>query len=310
MGVFLIYTTRMKKNIIVFIIGISACLAIFYLLYSTDKSIDQRSMNSSIIEKETIKDPRQEEDIVKGQIQKLATNLELPPDPDKLFKDLNNYKIEISDLKKNLKKDFVKKYVKEQSQKIIKCLKKDYCGTKPDADGYFDEFSTPGHILLSRELRLLNAMLENGDLSPDELEFSELVKFENKNILESSAELFIKSNPSESELGEFLDSSSHLEGSKKQAFYFKLIGSANESQRAILISNLSDDLKKSTPYSVVAFFQKISSLKLSEDELLTISKGGCLLKEDNEVSWNSFSFNFKKYVTENSFDLLIDEVCP
>ncbi|WP_372655066.1 hypothetical protein [Halobacteriovorax sp.] len=300
----------MKKNIFVFIIGISACIAIFYLLYSTDKSIDQRSMTSPTKEKDTPTKVSSEDDIIKKQIHTLATNLEIPPDADKLFNDLNNYRIEISDLKKNLNKDFVKKYVKTQSKKIITCLKKDYCGTKPDADGYFDEFSTPGHILLSRQLRLLNAMLEDGDLSPDELDFSELVKFENKNILESSAELFIKSNPSESELGTFLDNSSHLEGSKKQAFYFKLIGSANQSQREILISNLSEDLKNSTPYSVVAFFQKISSLQLNEEELLVISRGGCQLKGENEVSWNSFSFNFKKYVAENSFSLLIDEVCP
>ncbi|GEM_PF-4158306 len=300
----------MKKNIIVFIIGMSACAALFYLLYSTDKSIDQRSVTPPRTKKESTIQVQSEDDVTRGQINKLATNLEIQPDADKLFNDLNNYKIEISDLKKNLNKDFVKKYVKDQSKKIIKCLKKDYCGTKPDADGYFDEFSTPGHVLLSRQLRLLNSMLENGDLTPEELDFSELVKFENKNILESSAELFIKSNPSESELGTFLDNSSHLEGSKKQAFYFKLIGSSNNSQREILISNLSEDLKKSTPYSVVAFFQKISSLQLNEDELLVISKSGCQLKEDNEISWNSFSFNFKKYVAENSFDLLLDEVCP
>ena len=176
----------MKKNIFVFIIGISACIAIFYLLYSTDKSIDQRSMTSPTKEKDTPTKVSSEDDIIKKQIHTLATNLEIPPDADKLFNDLNNYRIEISDLKKNLNKDFVKKYVKTQSKKIITCLKKDYCGTKPDADGYFDEFSTPGHILLSRQLRLLNAMLEDGDLSPDELDFSELVKFENKKFMNST----------------------------------------------------------------------------------------------------------------------------
>lgn len=301
----------MKKNIATFLIGLIACTAIFYLVYSTDKSIDEGPTTSSRSSDTTPKVIAPVgEDILDKQVHKLAENLEVKVSADELFKGLNNYKIEISDLKKGQSKSFVKKYVLAQSKKLTACLKKDYCGMKPDPDGFFDEFSTPGHVLLSRELRLLNSMLENGDLNPDELEFSELVKFENKNIIESTAELFLKSNPSESELGEFLDSSSHLEGSKKQAFYFKLISSSTRDQRDILISQLAKELSSSTPYSVVAFFQKISSIDLSEDELVTVSKSGCQLKQNNEVSWNSFSYNFKKYVTERSFDILIDEVCP
>ncbi|PIK13718.1 hypothetical protein [Halobacteriovorax sp. JY17] len=299
----------MKKNIIVFVLCLIACLAIFYLTYSTHSEIDQRGNASSTTETQSEKAPIGD-DILNQQIQKLATNLEVKVTEDKLFQDLNNYKIEIEDLKKNQSKSFVKNYVIKQSAQLVKCLKKDYCGTKADPDGFFDEFATPGHTLLSRELRLLNTMLDDGDLAPSDLAFSELVKFENKNILESTADLFLKSNPSESELGTFLDNSSQLEGAKKQAFYFRLIGRANTSQREILIANLAEELKKSTPYSVVAFFQKISSLKLSEEELVTISRSGCPLKEDNEISWNSFSYNFKKYTSENSFDLFIDEICP
>ena len=299
----------MKKNIIVFIVCLAVCSAIFYLTYSTNSDLDQRA-SSPVVSDVTRTAAPIGEDVLDEQVQKLATKLEVEVTEDKLFADLNNYRIEISELKKNQSKSFVKSYVIKQSKKLVSCLKENYCGTKPEEDGFFDEFSTPGHTLLSRELRLLNSMLEDGDLGPTELQFSDLVKFENKNILESTAELFLKSNPSESELGEFLGSASHLEGAKKQAFYFKLIGSASQSQREVLISNLSEELKSSTPYSVVAFFQKISSIELTEDELITISRSGCPLKGDNEVSWNSFSYNFKKYTTENSFDILLDEVCP
>ncbi|WP_157765661.1 hypothetical protein [Halobacteriovorax marinus] len=301
----------MKKNIFVFIIGLIACSAIFYLVYSTDQSIDQgiskRSDSERVTKEESLPTGDQ---IINDQVQKLATNLEVKISEDQLFTGLNNYRVEIKDLKKGLKKDFVKKYVSSQSKKLLNCLKVDFCGMKADPDGYFDEHSTPAHVLLSRELRLLNEMLEFGELELNELDFSELIKLENKSIIESTAELFLKADPSQTDLESFIATSSHLEGAKKQTFYFKLIKAASSSQRDLLIDSLAKELKTSEAYSIVAFFQKISSLKLDESELITISKSGCHLKEDNEVSWNSFSYNFKKYVTENSFDILLDEVCP
>ena len=107
----------------------------------------------------------------------------------------------------------------------------------------------------------------------------------------------------------FLEKTRTLAENYKSTVFHTLLSRGDQLDRKTIIEELASQLREADPYSIVSFYQKLSSLKLDESEVEKISKSGCHLKE-NEMAWNSFKYNFKKYVESKSMQLTIQEICP
>lgn len=305
----------MKKIIPTFLV---LSLIVLVILWQVNlKSTPQTSQSSSGLKDKNVPSKKSNDsvkhlgdDILQKNIVKLASKLDILISKDEVFKQLNNYRIDVKDLSLNIPKEKLIHYSKKLSLKLTKCIKKDFCGTTPDKEGYFDETSTPAHSLLARSLELLDLNLEGNETDLSEIPFNELIQIENTKVLKNTASLLLKSNPSDSELEDFLDLSQDLDGAKKQVFFTTLIINSSPNQRESVVSSLAAQFKSSDPYSIVAFFQKINDLSLTREELIKLASSGCHLKMENEISWNSYRFHLKKYIDEKRMDIDVNQICP
>jgi hypothetical protein len=298
----------MKKNIIIFILGMAAVAAIFYIVLQTDRDLDQSKRSRIIpVQENTEKQTTAlGEEIITEQVEKLAKELEVSVSKRDTFIKLNDYRITPKKFLKSQNSPDLIKYLKGTAKDLNKCLKEDFCGTRPDADGYFDANQTPGHKLLARTLEILN---ESDTKELDEIEFLDLLDHNNEKILSNATELFSKSNPTDEELKSFLEKSRTLGENYKTEVFYTLLSNSSKMNRSMIIEELALQLKSADPYSIVSFFQKLEKLDVNQSEIELITKSGCHLK-DSEIAWNSFSHNFKKYTKKNSISLTIEEVCP
>ncbi|OUR96745.1 hypothetical protein A9Q84_10415 [Halobacteriovorax marinus] len=305
----------MKKTSLKILVSSLIVLLAIWSIFLKDKEPKNSVMLPEDIETLRVVKNKQQvkplgEEVLQANLITLAKNLEITISKDQAFRKLNDYRIDVKDLKFILSKELLKTYSLKLSNKLSMCIIDNFCGTKPDSAGYFDENGTPAHSLLARTLALLDLNLEYKDLQLDDIPFQDLLKLENTKILESTASLLLKANPTESELENYLDIAQDLEGANKQIFFSTLIRSSNSYQRSHVIEALATQFKDSDPYSIVAFFQKLSSLTLSSEELAKLASSGCHLKLENQISWNSFRFHLKKYIEKNKMDIDLNQLCP
>jgi translation initiation factor 2 beta subunit (eIF-2beta)/eIF-5 len=291
----------MKKNIIVFIIGISITAVIFQLLLQTDQELSKTPPKR--IQTQTVKTKPLGQDILDNQVKKLAKNVSTALTNEQLFISLNNYKTSTTKIINSFPKAELNLYLKKISNELNECLKKDFCGTTPDADGYFDEGQTPGHKLLARSLQTLN---ELEDLDLEGLELESFLEYSNELILSQTAELFSKSNPSQEETISFLKKTTNLDGDNKSSVFISLL--KENINKEDIVTELANQLKNSDNYSIVSFFQRIHSVDISEDQVTRLVGSSCHIKE-NQISWNSFKHNLGKYSKSKGYSIDVSQTC-
>lgn len=294
----------MKKNIIIFIIGITFVIAIFQLLLETDKELTESPQKR--IQPQTklpSNNPHLGGEILDSQVKKLAKKISSELTSEQLFYELNNYRVSTTTIIKNFKSEKLNNYLKNITSELNECLKRDYCGTKPDSDGYFDENQTPGHKLLARSLEILNEMK---DVDLQDIDFESFLDYSNPLILSETAELFSKTDPSDEETITFLNKASKLDGDFKSQVFLTLL--KTDMKKDLIVSELAKQLKDSDNYSIVSFFQNVQEIDLSSSELTELISSSCHIKE-NKISWNSLKYNLDKYSEKKGYSLRVSQVC-
>ncbi|WP_127716977.1 hypothetical protein [Halobacteriovorax sp. HLS] len=298
----------MKKNALIFFIGISAVAVVFYLLLKTDQELNSPKATRSQtphIEKKLKKEAHLGEEILNSEIKHLAKQIEKSISNSEYFNSLNDYRKKPEEIIKSFSATELKNYLINLSSELNNCLKKDFCDTKPDADGYFDENQTPAHKLLGRSLLILNK--SNDDLQED-IPFLDFLSYNNEDILVNTSELFLKSSPTQDEFDDFLKKTRGLQGGSKSIVYKTLLMNKNDPNRSYIIEEFTNQIKDSEPNTIISFFQSIKGLNLSEEELEKLASASCQLKE-NQITWNSFSHHFNKYSEEMGYSLSASQIC-
>ena len=294
----------MKKNILVFSIGIILTAALFKILLQTDQELSKDTPSRTQADTiSTVVNKPLGQEILDTQVKKLAKNIDTALTNEQLFTNLNDYRISTQKIIGSFSKEELTSYLKKVSNELNECLKKDFCGTTPDKDGYFDDSQTPGHKLLARSLQILNEMEE---VNLVELELESFLEYSNELILSQAAELFSKSDPSEEETISFLNKATQLGGDYKSSIFISLLKS--NMSKDLIVGELSKQFKGSDNYSVISFFQKLNEVDLSAGEVRDLLSSSCHIKE-NKISWNSLKYNVSKYSKEKGYSLDVSQVC-
>lgn len=199
------------------------------------------------------------------------------------------------------------------------CLSGDYCGMSPlKDDPYFDPNNTLAHNLMDRMLRalLLIEQSEPGtvkDLRADDL-FGHL-EVDNDNVRIAAVKLILSKDQSEKTIRKLLSSVEKMEGSEDiQGNIYALLDDMTkqkENLRNDYIRSLSSALSSNNHHKVISILEKLSTLDLTLDELVTISKNPCKMEKVSslEHNWKAVRFYLSKYARQRKLSTSIEEIC-
>ncbi|RPJ70674.1 MAG: hypothetical protein EHM20_15270 [Alphaproteobacteria bacterium] len=296
-----------KKIIVVFILIFGSALVWWKsqqstTLFSPEKMVESRNSSGST---------RSGSEILANDQAKLEGNLSPSILSDKNWKAVNDYALNVKTLvsKDNAKELF--ELTQGSVKDLASCLKKDFCGMekRSDADAYFDDKKTPGHILLGRNLEIMVAALERNKDLKAKLDWElvrELTDSENEKIQVLALDIIKNYDPENSNTDKLLEIADKFEGNAKAnalekiADKEKIKNSLND--RILLVNALEKSFAQDDPHTVISIVEKMGKMNLSEDEILKVSRNLCHFKEDHgedDPNWKMIKYNMKKITDLN-----------
>lgn len=228
---------------------------------------------------------------------------------DKNWEQVNDYTLSAKNLvtKDNARELF--KLTQVSAKDLAFCLKKDFCGMEKrnDDDSYFDENKTPGHILLARNLEILQESLRKDNHLKRELNFDllrSLTESENEKIQVIVLELLKDYDAGTADAGKLLEIADNYKGNAKANAFEKIAAIENAGDRSLLISSIEKSFMQDDPNTVISIVEKIKKMNLNEREIEKISQSLCHFKENgaDDPNWKMIKYNMKKVIE-------LDKVC-
>ncbi len=252
-------------------------------------------------------------EILANDQQKLERNLKPETLTDKNWPQVNDYALSAKNLvnKNNAKELF--ELTQRSAKDLTACLKKDFCGMekRSDADAYFDDKKTPGHILLGRNLEIMiEALGQNNDLKKDldwEL-LRELTDSENEKIQVLALEIIRDYDQGNSDTDKLLDIAEKFQGNAKADALEKIAAKKDFknslNDRILLVNALEKSFASDDPNTVISVVEKMSKMQLSKDELAKVSRNLCHFKENgtDDPNWKMIKYDMRKMAD-------LDKIC-
>lgn len=228
------------------------------------------------------------------------------------WEQINNFSLPVKELM-NLNPDprALFKVSRQSIYDLKSCLKKDFCGMerKDENDSYFDETSTPGHILLGRNLEILSSTLDREPELAQDVDWDavyELTENANEKIQVIAVELLKKHNPKEGSTAKLLKIAEDYKGNAKAGALVQIAGDTSEEARHQLLSSISKSFASDDPDTAISVMEKLPQMHLSAREMEMVANYLCHYKEEGSENhnWKMIKFRMGKMKVD------MDTVCP
>jgi hypothetical protein len=197
---------------------------------------------------------------------------------------------------------------------IYYCLKKDFCGmtSRGEDDAYFDDLHTPSHIMLSRNLDVMNQALSSSDLDKKQMEkeidwnlIYKLAEEESELLSVKALELIEKFSLDGEKTSSLLKISKSYTGTAKADALLVISKNKTESSALLLASELEEIFEMSDSNTVLSVLEKVKEMSLDRQLIEKASINLCRFKNnENEVH----NYKMIKYELKN-LNLNLDNIC-
>lgn len=289
-----------KKIIVVFVLIFGSAL-VWWKSQQGTMPIESRNSSGST---------RTGSEILANDQAKLEANLRPIILSDKNWKAVNDYALNAKTLvtKDNAKELF--ELTQKSAKDLASCLSKDFCGMerRSDADAYFDDKKTPGHILLGRNLEIMIETLEQNNELRKKLDWElirELTDNGNEKIQVLALDIIKNYDSENSNTDKLLEIADRFEGNAKANALEKIADKDKNSlnSRILLVNALEKSFAQDDPHTVISIVEKIGKMNLSNDEILKVSRNLCHFKEDHgadDPNWKMIKYNMKNITDLNN----------
>lgn len=224
---------------------------------------------------------------------------------------INDYSLAVKELVNINNSRSLFRLSKQSVNDLSSCLKKDFCGMerKDENDSYFDETKTPGHILLGRNLEILNETLDKNPELSGQVDWDvirELTDSSNEKVQVLAVNLLKNHNSTEGSTDNLLKIADNYKGRAKAAALVDISSNNSEDAHARLLNSISKSFSSDDPNTAMSVMEKLPQMHLSMREMEMVANYLCHYKEQGseDHNWKMIKYQMGKYSVQ------MDTVCP
>ncbi len=237
----------------------------------------------------------------KSELKVLSTKAAKKSTEAVLLERIQNFSKNVKEIIPELKEEW-----QEEGKSLLKnledCQGKDFCGMKPDEDGYFDESETHARKSQVRLLEMLNQSFQETDDKKFLLDSDILNSF----LKSGNEKLLIQTFKQLKAKGELKEALRVISGKDSANALMLLSKTATKEE---LVELIEEALEGSNGYTAVSVFEILGKLQFDESGFEAVLKRTCHLKSGLPQNWRAIEGLSSKIARERNFKINAKSVC-
>lgn len=287
----------MKKSIIIIV-------PIIILLALLGASVESRWSQKTPPRSIASKDPAAN-DVLADDFKKMTSNLKSTDVTSSEWKKINDFSILPSMFVNKDNAQSVFKAASSAVPDLVACLKKDFCGMerRGDDDAYFDDHRTPAHILINRNLQVMQETLRQDPALLSSVDWSyleELALESDEDYAVSALDILREFKADTMKTDDLIGMTKNSKGDNKANALLRISLTANKVGKVMLSHELENVFALEDNHTVLATLENLKKMALSTDQLIGPLKNLCRFKGTH--NWAMVKYEANKLST--SFESL------